>query len=69
MINPNASLPALDGKVEQIVDLCRAVSRQTPMKLEAKKLLFGVITDDVNSNSPTRFFGFSFDDHHIIFII
>jgi hypothetical protein len=38
---------------------CRAlpaVSRQTPMKLEAKKLLFGVITDDVNSNSPTRFF-------------
>jgi predicted nucleotidyltransferase len=23
MINPNASLPALDGKVEQIVELCR----------------------------------------------
>jgi len=23
MMNPNASLPALDGKVEQIVELCR----------------------------------------------
>jgi hypothetical protein len=39
------------------------------MKLEAKKLLFDVITDDVNSNSRTSFFGFSLDDHHIIFII